>query len=350
MSKLFNLARMSSATTGTGTATLGAAISGYLTFALAGVANGDIVTYGIKDGANSEVGYGLYTSAGTTLTRNVLQSTNGNALISLSGAAEIYITAQASDFPFPDNWLTGLTLVNNGTTSLDVLKGAAADSLNIDILRLAATLTKSISSNWVVGSTNGGLDTGAVAASTWYHVWLIRRQDTGVVDALFSLSATAPTMPGSYTQKRRIGSIKTDGSSLIIAFFQRGDKFLLATPVSEFNAVNPGITAVTRTLAAVPTGIKVDALLTAALFHDTITSAAYISSLDVLDTATNPNTSFTIDVSGAIDSQGLVSTGSQVTVGTNTSAQIRTRLSVSVAVTSLRCSTLGWLDPRGMDG
>jgi hypothetical protein len=98
MGTLFNLARMSSATTGTGTITLGSAVSGYLTFALAGVMDGQVVSYGIKDGANSEVGTGTYTSSGTTLTRTVTKSTNANAAINLSGTAEVYVTARAEDF------------------------------------------------------------------------------------------------------------------------------------------------------------------------------------------------------------------------------------------------------------
>lgn len=95
--KLFNLARVTSATVGTGTLTLGSAVAGYLTFALAGVADGDVVLYGIKDGSASEVGWGTYTASGTTLSRNVFKSTNANALISASGSQEVYISALASD-------------------------------------------------------------------------------------------------------------------------------------------------------------------------------------------------------------------------------------------------------------
>lgn len=103
---------MTTATVGTGTITLGAAVSGYLTFANAGIATGDIVSYGIKDGANSEVGTGTYTTSGTTLTRTVTKSTNSNAAISLSGAAEVYITARAEDLvilPTPGGRLTLVT-------------------------------------------------------------------------------------------------------------------------------------------------------------------------------------------------------------------------------------------------
>lgn len=100
MAKLYNLARVSTATTGTGTITLGTAVSGFLTFANAGVSDGEIVSYGIKDGSNSEVGYGTYTASGTTLTRTVRRSTNANAAISLSGSAEVFITALAEDLQF----------------------------------------------------------------------------------------------------------------------------------------------------------------------------------------------------------------------------------------------------------
>lgn len=96
MAKLYNLARMTTATTGTGTITLGSAVSGYLTFALAGVSNGDIVDYAIKDGSSSEHGRGVYTTSGTTLTRTVVNSTNSNAAITLSGTAEVFISPLAA--------------------------------------------------------------------------------------------------------------------------------------------------------------------------------------------------------------------------------------------------------------
>jgi len=101
MAKLFNLARMTTATTGTGTITLGSAASGFLTFAQAGVVNGDIVSYGIQDGTSREVGTGTYTSSGTSLTRSVVKSTNSNAAIVLSGSAEVFITPVATDIPSP---------------------------------------------------------------------------------------------------------------------------------------------------------------------------------------------------------------------------------------------------------
>jgi hypothetical protein len=70
MSNLFNLARMTTATTGTGTITLGAAVAPWLTFAQAGVPDGTTVSYAIQDGvANSEIGQpASILLSGTTLT------------------------------------------------------------------------------------------------------------------------------------------------------------------------------------------------------------------------------------------------------------------------------------------
>lgn len=104
MTKLFNLARMTTATTGTGTITLGSAASGHITFASAGAVDGDRVSYGIVDGTAAEVGTGTYTASGTTLTRTLANSTTGS-LLNLSGSAEVFITDLASDH-LPDDPVT----------------------------------------------------------------------------------------------------------------------------------------------------------------------------------------------------------------------------------------------------
>ena len=95
--KHYNLARMFTPTTGTGTLTLGAAATGFLSFAAAGISDGDTITYAIEDGDNREIGHGVYAASAGTLTRSVLASTNGDAAISLSGTAQVYITLASED-------------------------------------------------------------------------------------------------------------------------------------------------------------------------------------------------------------------------------------------------------------
>ena len=97
MVTLVNRAKVATATTGTGTITLGSAESGYQSFADAGVTDGDVVRYVIEDGTDWEIGTGTYTASGTTLTRTVSESTNSDAAISLSGSAVVYVSATEAD-------------------------------------------------------------------------------------------------------------------------------------------------------------------------------------------------------------------------------------------------------------
>jgi hypothetical protein len=90
---LGDLIVVNTATAGTGTVTLGSAVPPYLTPNQAGLRDGDTVDYSITDGTtNSESGFGVLGATQTTLTRNVLSSTNSNALVSLSGSAVVRIT------------------------------------------------------------------------------------------------------------------------------------------------------------------------------------------------------------------------------------------------------------------
>lgn len=98
MVKLVNRAYVSTATTGTGTITLGSPLAGQRSFADAGVADGDTVRYIIEDGNNWEIGTGAYTASGTTLSRTVSESSNSDAAINLSGNAVVYISAVEADF------------------------------------------------------------------------------------------------------------------------------------------------------------------------------------------------------------------------------------------------------------
>jgi hypothetical protein len=78
----------------------------------------------------------------------------------------------------------------------------------------------------IAGTSVGanGLDTGAIAASTWYSLWVIWNGTT--IAGLMSLSATAPTLPSGYTHKARVGWIRTDGTAnkYPLSFKQYGRK------------------------------------------------------------------------------------------------------------------------------
>lgn len=125
MAKLGNLIKMTTATTGTGTITLGSAVAGFLTLAQGGITDGQTVSYAIKDGVDSEVGRGVYTSSGTTLTRSVLKSTNANAAINLSGTAQVIVTALAEDLPSVILTTQGDLMYHNSTEPTRLAAGTA---------------------------------------------------------------------------------------------------------------------------------------------------------------------------------------------------------------------------------
>lgn len=231
--------------------------------------------------------------------------------------------------------LTGLTLsAAGGTGTFGIAAGAASGAT------LASAYTKTTSA-WAVGTGTGSLDTGAIANSTWYHVWLIQRSDTLVVDVLVSTSATSPTMPTNYDRKRRIGAMKTDGSAQWVKFSQNGDEFLWDATAADQNPATVGTSASTLTLASVPTGVKVNALISLNLTNAGVAVSAVISSLDIADAATS-NINRQLATSGA----GLLASY-PLNIRTNTSAQIRARC--DAASCSLYVGTVGWVDRRGRD-
>jgi len=95
--KFTNRAKMATSTTGTSTITLGSAVVGFQSFESSGIADGDEIRYLIEDGAAWEIGNGIYTSSGTTLTR-VLDESSTGSLLNLSGNARVMVIASSQDF------------------------------------------------------------------------------------------------------------------------------------------------------------------------------------------------------------------------------------------------------------
>ncbi|BAQ90140.1 putative tail fiber protein [uncultured Mediterranean phage uvMED] len=130
MAKLFNRAKMTTSTTGTGTVTLGSASVGFQSFADAGVSNSDVVQYVIEEGANFEIGTGTYSSSGTSLTRTPSESSNSDNAISLTGTATVSVTAINSDFNELQH--AGVTKVAASATGATVTGTLAATALTGD--------------------------------------------------------------------------------------------------------------------------------------------------------------------------------------------------------------------------
>ncbi len=288
----------------------------------------------LMDGGTSAIAYSLLTARGDVIRRGataperVALGSVGQALVS-NGTDAVWA------LPAIQNYLTGLTLSTaGGSGTFGIAAGQATDSTNVAAMALASAYTKTTSS-WAVGTGNGSLDTGTIANSTWYHVWLIERPDTGVVDVLTSLSATAPTMPANYTLKRRIGSMLVDGSTHWTAFIQNGDTFYIAGIVD----VSTGVAfSATLTTLSVPTGIVVKP----------IASGSAVGGGGEAIISTGPTTAMMAPLFGLAPT-GAGSGPAVVLSATNTSAQVYVSV-VSPGLGTCELTTWGWVDARGKDG
>lgn len=242
--------------------------------------------------------------------------------------------------PLPD-YVQGFTLSNNVADAANDIDIAVGKALRGDALvSSASVLTKRLDATFTAGNNGGGLDTGVKAISATYHIHALRRLVDGVCDAVFSLSATAPTVPAGYVRVQRLGAIRTDNSGNIRPFVQSGNRFLLATMVNDVNDTTLGNTAKLYALT-VPFGVKVEALYRAATY-DGVGGVGFVmfTSPDESDQAAAAQGPMTL--SGAVQNgRG----GGEFGTITNLSSQIRARADGSaLPLQEFYIHTFGWND------
>lgn len=134
-----------------------------------------------------------------------------------------HVGANWHELALPPGYISGLTLSNGSDSDhdIDIATGSARCDIDSENINVGATLTIAIDASAGINS----IDTGSVANSTLYAVWVLKRTDTGAVGGVFSTNFSSPTMPSNYDRKRLIGAVKTDGSGNIIGFIQNGDRF-----------------------------------------------------------------------------------------------------------------------------
>lgn len=244
--------------------------------------------------------------------------------------------------PYPPNYLTGLTLSNaSGDTEHDIsiAVGSCRDIGNAANIVLSSVLVKRIDAAWGSGTNSGGMDSGAVGNNITYGVFLIRNPATGDVDALFS-TANLPSLPSGYSQYRRIGFVRTDGSANIRQFIQNGDEVLFRTPIFDVNASNVGSSRANYTLSVPPSSLAI-------VRHWGIPQSggtSYIlSNPDLTDVAASVTTNLSADNYATTATE---MTPQRAMIRTNASSQISARFE-SGTTNALTISTLGYVDTRG---
>jgi hypothetical protein len=94
-----------STTTGTGTLTLGSAVTGFQSFSVIGDGNSTYYTIAAQTTPDWEVGIGTYTASGTLLSRDtILESSNGGAAVDFpAGIKDVFVTYPAERSVYLDS-------------------------------------------------------------------------------------------------------------------------------------------------------------------------------------------------------------------------------------------------------
>jgi len=162
-----------------------------------------------------------------------------------------------------------IAVVDDETATVQL--GRARNSTNENDIILSAAVTVS---NLVNGIN--GLDTGTVAASTLYSLYLVgdssQNNDPGVV---LSLSATQPLLPVGYDMFRKIGYLRTDGTSDFLLGYYSGSSnertFMYDAPIAT--AVTAGAST-TDAAVSLATFVPAVAGLPVYMFYDLTPAAA----------------------------------------------------------------------------
>lgn len=158
-------------------------------------------------------GGNMFISAADALWVEYLGSGNWR-IVNFMPSSPVYTGGLANGLTITNNAGTPTTQIDITTTGISVLENVSTFA-NDTIGPLSKTIN---------AATTGvnALDTGSLANNTWYHVYLI--SDGGANSGtLLSASATAPTMPSTYTFKYRVGAVRTGGAATFLRTIQKGN-------------------------------------------------------------------------------------------------------------------------------
>lgn len=245
----------------------------------------------------------------------------------------------------PRGYIDGFKTQHAADTDHDITvrPGACRDDSDSDTITTATYFIKRIDASWSEGGALGGMR-GTLSANTWYHMYLIKRSDTGVVDMMFNASSPDDAgLPTSYDYKRRIGSVRTDSSSNIYEYIQDGDWFYWANPTEDIDE-DIGTSKETHTIK-VPPDVRCMTLMHVAIYETTDAQMLYIYPTDVDDEAPNVNVPPWFSMGVGYVAGG---NGGQGWVLSDTNSQIAMRSSQSSGF-AVDAGVIAYQDRRGKD-
>lgn len=146
----------------------------------------------------------------------LMAKANGVDFVTGIGASNV-ATALGLSAPPPGSSFKNLSIKVGSNVTIAVVADFIVTTDGTKFQTTALSQTVNMSTTGV-----NSLDTGAIAAATWYAIFAVAKPD-GTTGGLASLSATSPTMPAGYTYKARIGWVRTAaGSAQLLGTWQLG--------------------------------------------------------------------------------------------------------------------------------
>lgn len=302
--------------------------------------------------ARTNLGLGSMATEAKTITTkgDVLVGGTAGALdrLAVGSAGTVAVSRTASTqglqyVPALTKAIYGLTYANSSgdvANDIDIAAGGAMDATGAYWMTGSAS-TKQSDAVWAVGSAAGAVDLVGSIGNNEFYIWLIARSDTGVVDYLFSLSSTAPTMPTNYDFKRLIGWFKKlAGSIVTFTTYETeggGIEHLWTTPTLDVNELNTLTTARKLNTLKVPVNFSVIAKINFVFYDAGSASVNIIYSPDQSDLTPSTNLANLGNSVATTSAQGIA----YMEVRTSSTGQIAARSTLAV-VDEYRVSTLGF--------
>ena len=343
-------------TTGTGTYTLGGAVTGFETFTT-NLSNSDTTYYCCTDNTDFEVGLGTFTSSGTTLARTaILASSNSNNAVSWSsGTRTVFCTLPAAKTVFLD--ASGNTSISGSVTATSFVIGSADinenDLESIDGITagtVAASKAAIVDTNKdITGFRNitltGELDAGSLDVSGDADI-----DGTLEADAITVNGTALATVIAGTTVSNVTVSDSTTNSNFPVVFHNESNGLLDDTGALRYNPSTGELLVPKLTVAGTTTTVDTVTMQAEnAIIFEGATADAHETTLTIVDTTGDrtinlPNVSGTLPVLAAASTTQITSTPEELNIldgVTSTAAELNVLDGITAVVGELNALDLG---------